>query len=158
LLEGKQRSAPSVCPSQAASNVEAARVEPRTKPGPRWCPPGLTKTQCHRVQKLRASEIREKEKEAARDQWFNQERPMTMPAKTWKEKWIEKEERDGESSDESESDETGQRSLEINMVIHLLGEFELPEREVAWLDLSTKRAIFEKPEEIWGGAHETFIH
>jgi hypothetical protein len=31
----------------------------RDMPAPRWCPPGLIKTQCRRVQKLRAHEIKE---------------------------------------------------------------------------------------------------
>jgi hypothetical protein len=48
-----------------------------TTPGtmlvPRCCPPGLTRTQWTRVQKLRAREIEERRKESKRDRWFNQE-------------------------------------------------------------------------------------
>jgi hypothetical protein len=75
---------------------------------------------------------------------------MTKPAKTWKEKQIEKE-KDGESGNESEGNEAGQMGAEINMVFHLPAEFELLEQEVARLDLGAKRAVFEKPEE--GGGH-----
>jgi hypothetical protein len=50
---------------------EEKPVVPRTKPQPRWCPVGLTKTQRRRVQKLRAQKVKEKEKEVQRDSWFN---------------------------------------------------------------------------------------
>jgi hypothetical protein len=139
------------------SDAQAKKVTPRTKPEPRWGPPGVTKMQHRRVQKLRAKEIKEGESEVARDQWFNQECPMTKLAKTWKEKWIEKEEKDGESDNESEGNEAGQMGAEINMVFHLPTEFELPEQEVARLDLGTKRVVFEKPEAAGGHMKPLYI-
>jgi hypothetical protein len=61
------------------------------------------------VQKLRAKEIEEREKEVERDRWFNQDWPMMGPGKTWKEKQIDREEkgRGLESDDDSYSEEGG---------------------------------------------------
>jgi hypothetical protein len=70
---------------------------PSTAPAPRWCPPGLTKTQRRHIQKLGAREIEERTREAERDAWFNKEHPMITSKKTWKEKRIEKEGRDNDS-------------------------------------------------------------
>jgi hypothetical protein len=154
---GERRPASGVDPKQAASGAEAKKVTPGTKLEPRWCPPGLTKMQHCNVQKLRAKEIKEEKREAVRDQWFNQELPMMKPAKTWKEKWIEKEDRDGEYANESKGNEAGQMDVEINMVFHLPAEFELPEQEVARLDLGAKRDVFEKPEEVRGHMKPLYI-
>jgi hypothetical protein len=77
-------------------------IKPGTVLEPRWCPPGLTRMQRRWVQKLRAKEIQEKEQEAERDHWFNQERPMKESAKMWKVKRIEKEEKGEDSEDDSE--------------------------------------------------------
>jgi hypothetical protein len=74
--------------------------ETRALPAPGWCPPDLTKTQCHHMQKLKVQEMREQRQEVERDRWFNQERPMTILAKKWKEEHIEKEEQ-GDCSDGS---------------------------------------------------------
>jgi hypothetical protein len=38
---------------------------------PRWCPPGLTRTQRRKLQRLRFQEKREKELEKQRDETFN---------------------------------------------------------------------------------------
>jgi hypothetical protein len=40
---------------------------PGTKPMPRWCPSGLTKTQRWRIQKVWAREFTEEKREAKRD-------------------------------------------------------------------------------------------
>jgi hypothetical protein len=87
-----------------------------TVPAPRWCPPGLTKTQRRRVQKLRAREIEERRREAKRDTWFNKEHPMITNKKTWKEKRIE-EGKDNDSGSEGDvaAGEPGME-VDINMV------------------------------------------
>ena len=46
-------------------------VAPGTKPGPRWCPMGLTHTHKRRIQQLRALEIKEEIAEKKRDELFN---------------------------------------------------------------------------------------
>jgi hypothetical protein len=46
---------------------------PGTKPAPRWCLVGLTKTHRRRVHKLRAREMEGKKRKEERDWWFNQE-------------------------------------------------------------------------------------
>jgi hypothetical protein len=48
---------------------------------PRWCPPGLTRTQRRNLQSLRFQEKREKESEKQRDEVFNQYRPMVSQGK-----------------------------------------------------------------------------
>jgi hypothetical protein len=93
-------------------------------PAPCWCLPGLTKTQCRRVQKLRAQEIKEGQQEAERDRWFNQERLMAISVKSWKEKRIEKEERGSVSSSGDEHDSTSDTGIvDVNMVFQLPDEF-----------------------------------
>jgi hypothetical protein len=67
-------------------------VTPGTKPGPRWCPTGLTHTQKRRVQRLRASEIKEDISLKKRDELFSRDRPMMPPNMTWREKRITTEE------------------------------------------------------------------
>jgi hypothetical protein len=133
LLMGERKQESEESSSRATLGIKAKNVAPRTKPKPRWCPSGLTRMQCRRVQKLRANEIKEKEKEVARDLWFNQEQPLTK----------------------LEGDE--QANMEINMVFHLPVQFELLEQEVARLDLGAKRAMFEKPEEIRGYMKPLYI-
>jgi hypothetical protein len=125
---------------------------PGTTPGPCWYPPGLTRMQRQRVQKLRTKEISEKAQETERDHWFNQERPTREPAKMRKEKRIEREGRSEESGDdEGNTKEVGTVSMEVSMAFHLPDEFGLPETELVQLDLGAERAIFEKPEEV--GSH-----
>jgi hypothetical protein len=67
-------------------------VEPGTKPRPQWCPTGLTHTQKRRVQRLRASEIKEDITLKKRDELFKRDRPMVPPNMTWREKRITREE------------------------------------------------------------------
>jgi hypothetical protein len=62
-------------------------VAPGTKPGPQWCPTGLTHTQKRRVQRLRALEIREEIAKKKRDELFNRDKPM-VPKMTWMKKRI----------------------------------------------------------------------
>jgi hypothetical protein len=86
----------------------------------------------------------------ARDEWFNTARPMSVSRKTWREKRLVREERDGsESTDQSSVDEAGK--VEANMVFELLAEFRAPEDEVAELALGAKTTVFQKPEKL--GAH-----
>jgi hypothetical protein len=51
---------------------------------PRWCPPGLTRTQRRKLQRLRFQEKREKELEKQRDEALNQYRPMVPQGKEWR--------------------------------------------------------------------------
>jgi hypothetical protein len=51
---------------------------------PRWCPPGLTRTQRRKLQRLRFQENREKEIEKQRDEAFNQYRAMLPQGKEWR--------------------------------------------------------------------------
>jgi hypothetical protein len=133
----------------AGSGVATKNIVSVTKPVPRWCLTGLTKTQHQRVQKLRAREIEEKRKEEERDQWFNQECLMMATGKTWKQKWIEREEQgSGLGSDAESGDNQEAGTADINMVFHLPMEFALPEPEIAQLNLGAERVVFEKPEQL----------
>jgi hypothetical protein len=64
------------------------------------CLRGITKTQKHKLQKMRKRELVEKEREEELDYWFNHLRPMTKPKQTWWEKRLAKEE-GGSSSEEA---------------------------------------------------------
>jgi hypothetical protein len=59
-----------------------------TKPGPQWCPTGLTHTQKRRIQRLRALLVREEIAEKKCDEWFNRDRSMVPLKVTWKAKSI----------------------------------------------------------------------
>jgi hypothetical protein len=63
-------------------------VAPGTKPGPRWCPIGLSHTQKRRVQRLRALEIKEEITEKELEEWFHRGRPMVPLKMIWKKKGI----------------------------------------------------------------------
>jgi hypothetical protein len=63
-----------------------------TKPGPRWCPAGITPTQKRWLQRLRASEIREEVADRNDDVWFNKHMRVVPPKMTWKKKGIVTEE------------------------------------------------------------------
>jgi hypothetical protein len=94
------------------------------------------------VQNLRAQEIKEKELEAEQDSWFNQARPMVTSTKTWKEKWIEKEEGGSEADTGDEAEPIKRHGdMDVNMVFHLPAEFDLPELDAARLELGAARAI-----------------
>jgi hypothetical protein len=59
-------------PEVAANNHEASGSSSNSKYFlPRWCPPGLTRTQRRKLQRLRFQEKREKELEKQRDEAFN---------------------------------------------------------------------------------------
>jgi hypothetical protein len=51
---------------------------------PRWCPPGLTRTQRRKLQRQRFQEKREKELKKQRDEAFNQYRLMVPQGKEWR--------------------------------------------------------------------------
>jgi hypothetical protein len=102
--------------------------------------------QRRRVQKLCVQEMKEKEQEAERDRWFNQEWPMLEVKRTWKEKRIWKEEGSSDSGGNVEdTDTSGQMVADGNMVFQLPYEFWLPEPELAQLALGAEQAVFEKP-------------
>jgi hypothetical protein len=60
-----------------------------TKPGPYWCPTGLTPTQKQRLQRLRALEVKKEIAKKKRDELFNQDKLM-VPIVTWRDKCIAK--------------------------------------------------------------------
>ena len=66
-------------PRNSGGNIIIS-VAPGTKSEPQWCPSGLTPTQKRRVQRLRASEIREQAAKKKRDR----DRPMVPPKMIWK--------------------------------------------------------------------------
>ena len=53
------------------------RLRQLIEPKPRWCPPGLTRSQKRRLQRLRTAELREISCKIARDEACNELRPMT---------------------------------------------------------------------------------
>jgi hypothetical protein len=60
-------------PEVASNNHEASRSSSNSKYFlPRWRPPGLTRTQRRKLQRLRFQEKREKEQEKQRNKAFNQ--------------------------------------------------------------------------------------
>jgi hypothetical protein len=72
-------------PEVAANNHEASRSSSNSKYFlPRWCPPGLTRTQRRKLQRLRFQEKREKEQEKQSNKAFNQYRPMVPQGKEWR--------------------------------------------------------------------------
>jgi hypothetical protein len=128
------------------------------KPAPRWCPSGITKTQRHRLQKMRQWEIVEKWMEEQWDAWFAQALPIAKPKKTWKEKCLAQEKNGtdsslgqgefeiGESSGTTKEDEAMvQPRLDVNMVFVVLEEFHVLETKVAELCTGVERAVFKKP-------------
>jgi hypothetical protein len=79
-----------VNPSQPGAQREVMG-KVRSRPAPRWCPSGISKTQRCRLQKMKQREIAEKQMEKERDAWFVQALPMTKLKKTWKENtWLKK--------------------------------------------------------------------
>ena len=56
---------------------------------PRWCPPGLTRTQRRKLQCLRAQEKKEKEFKRLRDKQSNHYRPMIPKGKVWRIKAVD---------------------------------------------------------------------
>jgi hypothetical protein len=56
---------------------------PSKRLAPQWFPRGITKTQKHRLQKMRQKELAEKKEEKEQDYLFNRLWPMTKPKQTW---------------------------------------------------------------------------
>ena len=56
---------------------------------PRWCPPGLTRTQKRKLQRLRFQEKKEQEFKRLRDKQFNHCRPMVPQVKVWRVKVVD---------------------------------------------------------------------
>jgi hypothetical protein len=91
-----------------------ARSEHRRIPEQHWCQVGLTKMQHRRLQKMRQREIGEKRKEEERVVSFAQARPMVVTRKTWREKWLAREEDSNEwSGADSSQEEAGARSNSV---------------------------------------------
>jgi hypothetical protein len=76
---------PSVQDVPKANNNKASSSNTSSKYfQPRWCPPGLTRTQKRKLQRLRFQENNEKELEKQRDASFNRIRPMFPQEKQWR--------------------------------------------------------------------------
>jgi hypothetical protein len=90
----------------------------------------------------------------------------------WREKWLSREEGDGNSSENScgqeEKAEPGKEvsesansrcteTLDINMVFIIPSEFQTPEGEVTELTIGAERAMFEKPGNIGDHMKPLFI-
>jgi hypothetical protein len=83
---------------------------------------------------------------------------MIPSTKTWKEKWIAKEEGNSETKSGSEEGHVNHhREVDVNMVFHLTVEFGLPEQEAMWLELGAVRAVFEKPQLLGGHTKLLYI-
>src|SRR3954471_1232694 len=70
-----------------ANDHEASTSEVKLKNSkytqPKWCPPGLSKSQNRILQRMRNHEKVEQEAEKLRDEWFNKECPMVPATKVW---------------------------------------------------------------------------
>ena len=55
----------------------------------RWCPPGLTRTQRRKLQRLRAQVKKEQEFKRLRDKQFNHNKPMVPQGKVWRVKAVD---------------------------------------------------------------------
>jgi hypothetical protein len=85
-------------------------------------------------------EMTEKMKKEERDRWFNEDRPMVIPKKTWREKRLSREEKDDDNNSGSNKEESAeaQGDMDINMVFVLPTEL----GDVAELTLGVERAVF----------------
>src|SRR6185503_8476707 len=90
---------------------------------PRWCPPGLTRTQRKKLQRLRAQEKKEQEFKRLRDKQFKHYRPMVPQGKVWRVKAVDQPARSVEppqatgltgTSDRSNRPEQPVRPVEIS--------------------------------------------
>ena len=68
--------------------MEEAKDDSKYK-RPRWCPPGLTRTQRRKLPRLSLKEMRECELEKQRAEVFNAMKSMVLHKKEWKHKTIE---------------------------------------------------------------------
>jgi hypothetical protein len=111
---------------------------------------------------MRQAELAEKREEDARDKWFNQARPMIGVKRTWREKWLAREENGTDSDDgqvghdreeadgvktlEGGRDQANMGALDVNMVFIIPSEFraiEVP--NVVELVVGVEWAVFERP-------------
>ena len=76
---------------------------------PRWCPPGLTRTQRRKLQRLRAQE-KDQEFKRLRDKQFNNYRPMFPQGKVWRVKAVDQPARLVEPPQATDLTSTGDRS------------------------------------------------
>jgi hypothetical protein len=125
-------------------------------------PDGARLVQRHWLQKMRQAELAEKREEDARDKWFNQARPMIGVKRTWREKWLAREENGTDSDDgqvghdreeadgvktlEGGRDQANMGALDVNMVFIIPSEFraiEVP--NVVELVVGVEWAVFERP-------------
>ena len=80
---------PSIQRPIMANDLEANSISLKSKYfQPRWCPPGLTRTQRRKLQRLRAQE-KEQEFKRLRDKQFNHNKPMVPQGKVWRVKAVD---------------------------------------------------------------------
>jgi hypothetical protein len=157
--------------SQSATSL-AGQIRQLIEPKPMWCPVGLSKSQKRRLQRIRTAELCEAAQERARDEAFNDLRPMltrpktTLPAhRTHRQEWRAKNYALPEDPEEVSEDDSGEepksplirdgsplpQPMDISMVFTLLAEFKANsdslDRAVPQLCLGPKAATFEKPQD-----------
>jgi hypothetical protein len=142
LQKHEQGSRPRGDTAKAPAERQSRRI-----PQPRWCPVGLTKTQWRRLQKMRKNELEQEKAKKARDNCFNQARPIVEMKKTSREKRRAREEHSN-SEDNSQDDSTVGEDMKINMVFELSMEFLALEENVVEFALGARAASFEKPEKL----------
>ena len=113
---------PSIQRPIMANDHEASSSSSKSKYfQPRWCPPGLTRTQRRKLQCLRAQE-KEQEFKRLRDKQFNHNKPMVPQGKVWRVKAVDQPARPVESpqatgltgtSDRSDRPEQPVRPVEV---------------------------------------------
>ena len=96
---------------------------------PRWCPPGLTRTQRKKLQRLRAQEKKEQEFKRLRDKQFKRYRPMVPQGKVWRVKAVDQPARSveppqatGLTSTSDRSNRTEQPARPVEVVVEQKAE------------------------------------
>ena len=114
---------PSIQRPIMANDHEASSSSSKSKYfQPRWCPPGLTRTQRRKLQRLRTQE-KEQEFKRLRDKQFNHNKPMVPQGKVWRVKAVDQPARPVElpqatgltgTSDRSDRPEQPVRPVEVS--------------------------------------------
>ena len=84
IMFGKSVNSPVQRPIRANDHQAGSSSSASKHFRPRWCPPGLTRTQKRKLQHLRVQEKKEQEIQKLRDKQFNQCRPMVPQGKVWR--------------------------------------------------------------------------
>jgi len=84
IVFGKSVNSPVQRPTRANDHQAGSSSSASKHFRPRWCPPGLTRTQKRKLQRLCFQEKKEQEIKKLRDKQFNQCRPMVPQGKVWR--------------------------------------------------------------------------